>query len=290
MKYLFKITFLIFISFNLFSQNFQLKFVASFGEFRDASAAVKDQYDNFYISDPGSNLVYKYSGNHELSSSAGGFGWNDNSFDSPSDIALSFDLFVYVCDYNNNRIQRFDRNLTFISSITTAAVTDRNEKFGYPKSIALSRDGEVFFIDSENCRIIKLDVFRNFIRDFGGINSGEGKLTDPSKVRINDKNHIFVTDREKVLQFDSFGNFIDSFITDHYVSGISFYDNFIVLLDRERLKFINSASKAESVLLLKEIIPTAGNGKELIPRDLFISENNLYLLTNYNLLVFKITN
>jgi DNA-binding beta-propeller fold protein YncE len=114
-----KIFFLIaFLSLSLFAQNYSFKKISSIDGFQDAVALSVDQLNNIFIADAGNNMVYKYSSDYKLLSSFGGFGWNEYSFDFPIDISVSYDLVVYVCDYNNNRIQLLDRNLNYIHSIS----------------------------------------------------------------------------------------------------------------------------------------------------------------------------
>ena len=286
-----KIALLFVFGISLHSQGIHLKYSSSLGEFKEASSISLDQYKNIFVSDAGSNMIYKYSGNYELSTSAGGYGWSENSFDSPLDIAVSFDLFIYICDYNNHRLQRYDKNLNYISSIFNKTNPARKENFGYPKSIALSKDGEIFFIDHENIRIVQLDVFRNYVRDFGGIISGEGKLRDPSKIRIDFQNNIHVLDNDRIVSFDVFGNYIKSFNNDFPVIGISFYQNKFVLLEKDQIKFINTQTEDKTVLSLNELFTQTGlNNNNLLPKDIFINDNQLYLLCNHKLFIFELTN
>jgi hypothetical protein len=291
LSYILKITVLIFVAVSLYSQNFQLKFLASFGDFKDASSLVVDQYNNIYVTDAGNNCVCKYSSEFKLLVSSGGYGWNNNSFDTPLDIVTSFDLFVYVCDFNNNRLQRLNNNLSFISSITSLSKPGWIDNFGYPKSIAQAREGELFFIDGEKIRIVKLDMFRNFVCDFGGLNSGAGILQDPSKIRIDYKNNIFVADNKTVLLFDIFGNFLNSAITDSKILGITFYKYSLVLLQDDKIKLLDFAPYKETTILLNEILKDNKMNEVITSvKDIYIKENRLYLLNNKSIFVFEIIN
>jgi len=291
LSYLFKILLLFFAAITLYSQNIQLKFLSSFGEFKDASGMTKDQYNNFYIADIGANRLFKYSDKQVLVAGAGGYGWNNNSFDAPQDIASSFDLYLYVCDFNNNRLQHLDKDFNYISSIKNLEGSTKKEEFGYPKSIALTSDGEIFFLDSENKRIVKLDAFRNFIRDFGGIGYGEGELTEPSKIRCDNRNNLFVIDGKKLFKFDPFGNFLSVIELDVMISGISFYKNLYVLLSMESIRFIDPNTMNETAYLFKDILPENGTiSSGFSPKDILVFENTLYLLSKNVLLEFQINN
>jgi hypothetical protein len=285
-----KIALLFILGINLHSQSIHLKYSSSFGEFKEASSFSVDQYKNIYIADAGSNMIYKYSSAYEQTASAGGYGWDENTLDLPLDLAISFDLFLYICDYNNHRLQKYDKNLNYISSIFSKTNPARKENFGYPKSIALSSEGGIFFIDLENTRIVQLDVFRNFLRDFGGINSGEGKLKDPSKIRIDPQNNIYVIDNDKIVSFDIFGNFIKTINNDSAIIGIAFYQNNIALLEREQIKFIDTNTKETSIIPLTGIISDSSNGNNIrLAKDICIIGNQLYLLFNHKLFILEIT-
>jgi DNA-binding beta-propeller fold protein YncE len=281
-----KLFFLIVVlSLNVFAQNYSLKKIFSIDGFQDAVALAVDQLNNIFIVDAGSNMVYKYSSDYKLLSSFGGFGWNEYSFDFPIDISVSYDLVVYVCDYNNNRIQLLDRNLNYIHSISS---NNGKELFKYPKSIALSNEGELFIIDSDNDRIVQLDNFRNLLRIFGGLNSVK-KFKYQTKIRVNN-NRVFIIDNCDIVMYDFFGNYIDTYKNDSVVVGISFYNDDIVFLEKERIKFINLHNGKEFLILLdnSEFIDMYGSNNNF--NDIIINKNFCYLLDKNKTIVFEIQN
>lgn len=269
----------------LFPQEIKLEYIQSIDNLKDATSIAVDQYRNLYVADAGTNQIIKYSNKYEIIHSIGGYGWNENSFDEPTDIAVSFDMFVYICDYNNHRIQHFDRNLNYVSSISETK--NINIKFGYPRSIAISNDGNIFFIDGENQVIQKLDIFRNPIISFGGLKSGKGNLFNPNKIRINN-NYVFVNDDGRIIQYDLYGNFINSFNTHAYIKSISFYQDIIILLDQDTLKFIDNKFNSILSLSTNSIIPANQIISQLTFRDVCVLNNYLYLLSNKKIFIFKI--
>ena len=277
---------MVFISLNLFTQNYSFKKIHSIDGFQDATALAIDQLNNIFVADAGSNRVYKYSSDYKLLSSFGGFGWNEYSLDSPIDISVSYDLVVYVCDYNNNRVQILDRNLNYVHSISG---DNEKELFGYPKSIALSNEGELFIIDSDNNRIVQLDNFRNLIRIFGSLNS-VNKFKYPTKIRVHN-DRLFIIDNHDVVMYDLFGNYIDVYKNDSVVMGISFYNDDIVFLEKEKIKFINLHNKKEFAILIEnnnEFSDMYELGNNF--NDIIINKNFCYLLDKNKILVFEIKN
>ena len=269
----------------MFSQTYSLKKIYSIDGFQDAAALAVDQLNNIFITDAGRNMVYKYSADYKLLSSFGGFGWNEYSFDFPADISVSYDLVVYICDHNNNRVQILDRNLNYVHSILG---DNEKEMFRYPTSIALSKEGDLFIIDSDNNRILQFDNFKNPLRVFGGLNSVR-KFTSPSKIRIhNDK--IFIVDNYDVMIYDFFGNYIDIRENDSVILGISFYNDDIVFLEKERVKFINLHNKKEFIILLNnsEIMDVCELNNNF--NDIIIDKNICYLLNKNKIIIFEIKN
>ena len=269
------------------SQEIKIEHIKTIDDFVDAVSIVADQYKNIYVIDAGTNQIKKYSDNYKKISSFGGYGWGDNSFDEPTDIAISFDLFIYICDYNNHRIQHFDRNLNYVSTISGKR---KEYSFGYPRSIAINKQGELFFIDGENQRVIKLDAFRNYVTDFGGIRSGKGNLYDPSKIRIDYDNFIYVIDGKKLISFDNFGSYRASFETDKHIVGISFYNESILLLEKDTIIVKNRKYEDVNIIDIKNLLQDKENLSNLIMRDIFVFNDKLYLLSNKKLFIFNITN
>lgn len=288
MKFFSQILLIFLFHFSAHSQSIDLVYKETFGEFNDASAFAVDQYGNFYIADQGGNAVYKYSKDFTLTASFGGFGWNENSFDNPTDIAVSFDLYLYVCDFNNNRVQHLDRNLNYISSIKGNQSAGRKETFGYPKSITIAGDGELFVLEVENKRIIKYDAFRKFIRNFGGLGSGAGEFKNPKKIR-SDNNSIYVIDENRLMQYDTFGNFIGIVPVREDVMGMAFLEKNILLAIGEGIICLDSKTGIEKKLTFEDILYGSTKKPDLNKiKDILISGNYLYILTDKNISAFLI--
>jgi DNA-binding beta-propeller fold protein YncE len=195
--------FILFFSINIMPQIYT--YVTSFGEFNDAVSIYINAAGIVYISDTGSDEIYKYDTLGTFIKEAGGFGWNDNSFDDPVDI-FATPLNIFVSDKNNHRIQQYDKDLNYISRLITRESRNPDEVFGYPLSCAASSQGDLYILDSENNRIIKFDLFGNFIQNFGGYDAGEFSLEEPKKLAVSPVNLIYVLDKSRIIVFDQYGN------------------------------------------------------------------------------------
>ena len=188
-----------------------------------------------YYTDTVQDRLVKANLNGTIISSIGTLGDKPGQFNFPNGIRLSKDGEIFVCDSDNNRIQVFDRDLKLLRVIRAnfgfPADLDFDEagniyvvevknhrvqvltpqgqhirnigRYGNgkgelndPGSAAIHRN-MVYITDSENKRISVFTMMGDFIITFG-----EGILTYPECIAIDDNGHIFMTDeRTRVVKF-----------------------------------------------------------------------------------------
>lgn len=173
------------------------------------AALALDPDGNLYLADTGNHRIIKSDAQGRLLRETGGFGFGNEQFDRPVDLWAGNGLDVFVADYNNQRLLRYDKDLNFISSYSSDESLEENLRFGYPAAIALSPQGELFVADHEFKRLLRFDVFGNPKASFADFNWGEGGLDRPAKILISARGDIFVSDsvRQVVMIYDAFGNF-----------------------------------------------------------------------------------
>jgi hypothetical protein len=167
-----------------------------------------DIYGNIFFLQTDRNSLELLTKNRIRMREVGGSGWENDQFDHPLGVWARNGIDVFVADYGNHRIQRFDRNLNYISTLTTRESPNPDERFGYPTDVALSRLGYLFICDTENSRIMKFNQFTQVERTFGGLGGGEGRLYSPTQVECGPKDHVYVVDGTRLLVYDNFGNFM----------------------------------------------------------------------------------
>ena len=212
----------------------------------------------------------------------GGPGWDNNHLDRPSGLWARNGIDVFVADYGNHRIQRFDRGLNFISSLSTRENSNPDERFGYPTDVALSRLGDLFICDSENSRIVKVTRENKVERVFGGFDAGLGRVQNPTQLEIGPKDHIYVFDGIRIVVFDSFGNFL------HELGGV--FNNPVciyadrdgaVVCDEQSLHFFDEGDRPAGSYSFAAL-----SGKELNDvLDVAIARGTLYILTGKGLMM-----
>ena len=95
----------------------------------------------------------------------------------PEDVATDSSGNVYVVDFGNNRIQKFDSNGNFITKWGSEGAGDG--QFKSPLGIAIDSSGNVYVADHDNHRIQKFDSNGNFITKWGSDGAGDGQFNTP---------------------------------------------------------------------------------------------------------------
>ena len=270
---------LIFIPSILMAQSFE--FYKTLGKFERASSFYITANGLIYISDSGKDEIVMFDTAGNNHKSFGGYGWDENSFDEPSDV-FADPLTIYVADKNNHSIKRFDKNLNYLSSLNKRESDNSEERFGYPLSCATSNQGELYFIDSENARVMKFDMFGNFIFNIGGIDAGKYQLSNPTQLAISSSNNVFVIDGLDIVVFDQYGNGISAISVEKNLKSIRIlFDQIIICTEYEIFhSFLKDPDAKLNKLSLSGIeIP------EIISAILL--NNKLYVLTKKSVLIFN---
>lgn len=265
---------------NLSAQDFIYE--RSIGEFNTAVSFSISPGGYIYVSDIGTDEIYKLDTLGNVLKERGGHGWDIAQFDDPVNIYATT-LRIYVSDYNNHRIQMFDKDLNYISQLTTYNSSNIDEVFGYPLSAITSKMEDLFVLDSENKKIVKFDIFGRFSIKFAGFEAGEYSLNDPKQMAFVAGNKIAVLDGSSIKYYDYFGNNIA--IMNYKMNPVSInstYEN--VLLTSKDNVFISSVEENSmwfNPILLEGEYPQDNFCSALIFND------RLYILTNTQILIFR---
>jgi glucose/arabinose dehydrogenase len=131
----------------------------------------------------------------------------------PSDIALDQQGNVYVADTDNNRIQVFSSNGTFISAWGRYGIA--NGTLRSPEAIAIdASSGNVYVADTVNNRIQVFSSNGTSISVWGTYNPRplNGSLNTPSDIALDQQGNVYVADtgHHRIQVFSSNGTFISA--------------------------------------------------------------------------------
>ena len=279
MKYL--LLFLIIASEFVYPQEFL--FNSSFGKFKNASSFDITSSGFIYITDAGTDEIFKLDTLGNVLKTAGGYGWDSGLFDNPSDISAS-PLSVYVCDKNNNRVERFDKDLNYVSQLHTRNSDTTAERFGYPLGCVVSPQGDLYILDSENKRIVKFDLFGNFSQNFGGYDAGNYALSNPLKIAASPNNDIYVIDGNRIVVFDQYGTGIAILKSNEDLKGMKIIFNNLTLNTNKDILYADLSAK--ELVLNKIKLDGFDEKNEIISSMIF--NRKLYVLTRNTILVYNI--
>jgi hypothetical protein len=237
-----------------------------------------DIHGNVSVLSTNKNLLSLYKKDFTILKEVGGSGWENDQFDKPHGLWARNGIDVFVADYGNHRIQRFDRDLSYISTFSTRGSTNPDERVGYPTDVAVSRLGDLFICDGENARIVKVNRFSKVERTFGGFDAGGGRLLRPLDLEVGPEDRVYVLDGNRVMVFDNFGNFVHELLPGsfHNPRAIFADGRSVVVLDTRALYCFDANERPARTISLESL----GMAAEATIRSLTFSGNTLFLLTS----------
>jgi hypothetical protein len=257
-----------------------------FTGFKNAISITTDGRGCIYVLDNETNEVVKFDDKLNELKRIGKKGWNNGEFDSPAYIDGSSGLDIYVTDGVNYRIQRFDLNLSYISSLITNANTfDDKLKFNTPLASIVLNTNALYVIDGENKRIVYYPDGITPITYFGGFQSAQKPMLNPAKLIKDGYNCIYVFDKKSnsILKYDNFGNYIKSIEYDT-IKSVSIFNNIIYIFTGSELLVYDVSKNAyvDKISLTKEV-------SNLNVTDMLVySENKILFLEKNKISFFTI--
>jgi len=155
------------------------------------------------------------------------------------DIILDSEGCVYISDFTNDLIYKFENNGKYLGSFGGSGFQEG--KFYGPTSLAVDKYNNLYIVDSGNSRIQKFSEDGEFLLAFGKEGEGEGEFRHISGIAVDYNRKIFVADSgKKVINiYDDSGNFIISIGKGILIApyGISFAgDTKLIVSDGNSVK------------------------------------------------------
>jgi hypothetical protein len=261
----------IFLAGCLYSQE-GLYFVSDFGKFQDAASISTSREEFIFVSDLGSNKIYKLSAQGVELASFGGVGLGTNELNQPYSIDASNGLDVLVADYQNNRIKRLDINLNFITQFdfnTYNLTAESTDKIYNPKGITTLSTGEVYVLcDATNHKVAKVSDFIELKLLFGSNSIGIDKLDTPKKIVKGSQLDMWILDKgtNEIINFNNFGVYQKKIspADKSVIISIAFYNDNLFILAAESV-IIYDLKKGQYTQFYK--IPSIKDLKDIVLLD-----------------------
>jgi DNA-binding beta-propeller fold protein YncE len=114
---------------------------------------------------------------------------------------------LYVADTWNHRIQKFNKDLQYVTQWGKPASDLKNPKpfdFWGPRDVAVDAQGNVWVTDTGTSRVLKFDPNGTHLATLGGPGSETGKLSEPVGIEIAANGDIYVADawNVRIQKFD----------------------------------------------------------------------------------------
>jgi hypothetical protein len=250
--------FLIIFNLLIFNQDTALVKGSEYSGLYNAISVTSDRRGFIYVLDNESNEIIKFDENLKEVKRIGRKGWNNGEFDSPTNIDGSSGLDIYVTDGVNYRIQRFDLNLSYISSlITNSSTFDEKLKFNTPVASIVLNMNALYVVDGENKRIVYYPDGITPITYFGGFQSAQKPFVEPVKLMKDGYNGLYVFDKKSssIFKYDNFGSYVKTF-EYNTIKSVSIYNNIIYIFTGNELLLYDIGKNAYSskISLLKEFL------------------------------------
>lgn len=228
-----------------------LTFSKSYGNFQNAVSVSPGRGEFVFICDAAANLVYKYSNEGKELAKFGGMGFGQNEFNYPVSIDAGDGLNLYICDNQNNRIQKLDYKLNFIAGYdfnqynTTA---DNSKKILYPNGIAVLSSGDLAVtVTGSDFKAAVITTFSD-ISIYMGSSFSFDRIGNAKKIVRGKELDLWILDTEtnEIVNFSTSGQFLKRLKTldNSIIQNITFYnDNLYLLTNGTILKYDLKANK-----------------------------------------------
>jgi hypothetical protein len=269
-----------------YTQTDSVFYTLTFGDFSDAASISTSRGEFIYVSDLGTNKIYKFDITGKQLFSYGGTGLGKYELNQPVSIDASNGLDVFVSDMLNNRIIRLDNKLNLISLFEFNVFNthiENSKKIFNPESIAIITTGEMFVIcDAGNYKIARINNFNDVDLYFG---QSQDRIINPLKIVKGNTLDVWILDKgsNELLNFNNLGIFVKRIKLPEQSApvGFTYIDKNLVIIYKGSVYYYDlDAAKFSDVFF----IPAISNIKDIS----FIDDDTFVVLSSKRVYFFKL--
>ena len=146
-------------------------------------------------------------------SSFGSKGSADGQLQAPIDAAVDSQGNVWILDFGNHRIEKFDPSGNFLAKVGSYGSGDG--QLNFPTAITIAANGDLLVVDTLNYRIERFSSSGAFISKFGSYGAANGQFQYPRGIAVDAAGNIWVSDagQGRLQKFNSSGTFLQAVAT-----------------------------------------------------------------------------
>lgn len=215
-------------------------------------------------------------------------GNGNGQFREPVGVTVTSDGNIFVADYNNDRLQVFDKKGQFLRTMTHVT-TDKGRKVGFlcPTGLATDKSGNIVVAERGRHRITVINPEGHLQHKFGKLGKAHGQFRDPHGVSVDKRGRIVVADttNNRIQVFDKNGDLIFTF--GHKGEHILDYPNYAIF---HKGLFIVSDTDNDSVKIFDKeghFLRTLGDAEKEgepfgAPSGLAVYKDDYILVCDFN--------
>ncbi len=231
------------------------------------------------------------------------------NINQPIQIKVMPDGSLYVLDYSDSSLKKFDINGNLVEKISNGKRLERQqtswwkkvlqfvarvypyERLDNPRGFDIDANGNIYIANTKKDKIYKYDANHNYITNIGVSGVSNGQLLGPSSVVVDRDGNLYVSDtgNNRVVVFDVDGNFLYSFGKLGENEGELFSPAGIVVNDRYIYVADMGNKRVQQFDLNGNYVQTIKHNLFNEPRGLsFSKDGNLYIADGNKIFYYDI--
>ncbi len=149
----------------------------------------------------------------------GTYGSGDGQLGSISGIAIDSSGYIYLAQYGQHRIQKFDSSGNFVTKWGTQG--SGNGQLDAPNSISIDSSDNVYVSEINNARVQKFSSTGTYITKWGSFGTGNGQFQAIAGVAADSSGNVYVVEQvgNRVQKFNSSGTYVTQWGTSGSGNG-----------------------------------------------------------------------